>query len=177
MRSVTDLTLRAPEPEDEDAALRAHAALAREGFGFLYQHETYPPFLAACRRDEAGLDLPPGRVRGTTRFAFAGDALVGRVSVRHELTDFLLQEGGHIGYGVLPEYRRRGYARAMLNWGLDLLASESLDRALVTCDDGNIGSMRTIEQCGGELEDIRDTADGPAKRRYWIELSARSRPA
>ncbi len=44
-----------------------------------------------------------------------------------------------------------------------------LDRVLVTCDPGNTASARTIERSGGQLEDTRDTSDGP-RRRYWITL-------
>ncbi|MFD5230388.1 GNAT family N-acetyltransferase [Streptomyces qaidamensis] len=44
-----------------------------------------------------------------------------------------------------------------------------LDRVLLTCDDGNAGSARTIESNGGALEDVRNTEIG-VKRRYWITL-------
>jgi predicted acetyltransferase len=42
-----------------------------------------------------------------------------------------------------------------------------LDRVLVTCDDENLASARTIERCGGVLEEVRDTELGHT-RRYWI---------
>jgi predicted acetyltransferase len=42
---------------------------------------------------------------------------------------------------------------------------------LLTCDEHNVASSRTIENNGGVLEDVRDTALG-RKRRYWIELPA-----
>ena len=42
--------------------------------------------------------------------------------------------------------------------------SSGIDRVLVTCDDDNVGSARTIESQGGVLEDIRR-----GKRRYWIQ--------
>jgi len=44
-----------------------------------------------------------------------------------------------------------------------------LERVLVTCDDGNVASARTIEKAGGVLEDVRDTELGHT-RRYWITL-------
>ena len=40
---------------------------------------------------------------------------------------------------------------------------------LVTCDDGNLASARTIERNGGVLEDVR-TAGTSTKRRYWITI-------
>ena len=44
-------------------------------------------------------------------------------------------------------------------------------RVLVTCDDDNIGSSRTIEKNGGILENIIRGPDlEKPKRRYWIEI-------
>ena len=84
---------------------------------------------------------------------------------------FLARVGGHIGYVVVPELRRRGYATMMLRLALKI-ANEKLGirRVLVTCDDDNIGSIRTIEKCGGVLETIITGSDlETPKRRYWIE--------
>ena len=94
--------------------------------------------------------------------------IVGRTSVRHTLNDFLLHEGGHIGYCVLPPYRRRGYATTILQRSLVLTRQLGVERALVTCNDGNVGSVAVIVACGGQLESTVDGADGNRKRRYWI---------
>ncbi|WP_246104433.1 GNAT family N-acetyltransferase [Rudaeicoccus suwonensis] len=92
--------------------------------------------------------------------------ILGSLSLRHTLNDFLLREGGHIGYGVRPSARRRGIATAALRLGLVEATSIGLQRVLVTCDTDNVASAKTIERCGGRLEDIRGTS-----RRYWIELT------
>ncbi len=91
--------------------------------------------------------------------------VVGFIAVRHSLNDFLLDQGGHIGYSVRPSRRREGHASRALGLALVRAAELGLDRVLVTCDDDNVGSARTIESQGGVLEDIRGV-----KRRYWIEL-------
>jgi predicted acetyltransferase len=92
---------------------------------------------------------------------------VGSVSLRHELNAFLFEEGGHIGYSVRPSKRRQGIATRALDLTLDVARGIGLDQVLVTCDDDNAASARTIEACGGELEDVRN-----GKRRYWIVLPA-----
>jgi predicted acetyltransferase len=98
--------------------------------------------------------------------------VVGFVSFRHELNDWLEQFGGHIGYGVRASRRRRGYAAAALRLTLDRARELGLDRVLLTCDDDNVGSFRTIEGAGGVLENRVEAAEAgnPDVRRYWIEL-------
>lgn len=94
---------------------------------------------------------------------------LGAVSLRHELNAFLLEHGGHIGYSVRPSARRRGVATQALRLTLGLAAERGIDRVLVTCEQDNPASARTIERCGGVLEDVRGTL-----RRYWIETAAAS---
>ena len=119
-----------------------------------------------------GIGLPEGFVPETFLLAFVDGELVGRVSVRHTLNDFLLQVGGHIGYGIQPGFRRRGYATEILRQALAIVRGLGVDEALVTCDDDNLASARTIEHCGGVLDSLVASPTGsPAKRRYWIELS------
>ena len=68
------------------------------------------------------------------------------------LNDWLRLEGGHIGYGVLPGHRRRGYATEILRQSLVVARAHGVDRVLVTCDDDNAGSAAVIEANGGVLD-------------------------
>ena len=118
--------------------------------------------------------LPAGIVPSTLRFGFVGNRIVGRVSIRHTLNDALARKGGHIGYVVLPEFRRRGYATAMLRQALAVARERlRLDRVLLTCDDDNMASIRTIERNAGVLERlVTGTERGERPfRRYWIATS------
>lgn len=100
------------------------------------------------------------------------DEYVGSIALRHELNDFLLREGGHIGYSVRPTARRRGHASAALRQTLELAAEMGMDRVLITCDEDNAASRTTIERANGEYEDSRS-----GKRRYWVPTIATNRPA
>jgi predicted acetyltransferase len=168
----TELRLRPLRAGDEAAALAAHAALAADGFPFLLGHDPAVPWDAYLRvldHERRGVDLPPGRVPCTFLVAVLGDELVGRSSIRHELNEHLAVVGGHVGYGVVPAHRRRGWATEILRQSLVVARAVGVDAVLVTCDDGNVGSARTIERCGGVLESIvADPLGGQDVRRYWI---------
>lgn len=161
---------------DKEQALQAHEELAQDGFEFLFELEPGTPWPAYCGRLESqrlGVDLPEGRVPATFLVAEAEGQIVGRVSIRHELNAHLTKVGGHIGYGVRPGFRRRGYATAMMGQSLAVASSMGLERVLVTCDDDNVGSAKVIESWGGVLENVAAGRDiSVPKRRYWVETGA-----
>lgn len=167
------LLLRPLTTADEAQALLAERELAAEGFDFLVGRDRRPfdryvELLAATRE---GRDLPPGYVPATFLVGVVDGDLVGRLSVRHELNEQLARVGGHIGYGVRPAFRRRGYATALLRGGLTITAGLGIEQALVTCDDANVASAAVIERCGGVLQDV--LADGATRvRRYLVPTGA-----
>ena len=67
----------------------------------------------AATADRGGW-LPPGIVPATFLWWVDGDTYLGRLSIRHSLTPWLLDYGGHIGYVVRPSGARQGHATAML---------------------------------------------------------------
>lgn len=117
-------------------------------------------------------ELPDDAVHNDLYWVVDDGEVVGFLSFRHHLNEWLREAGGHIGYSVRESRRRRGYASAALRLGLERAREIGLDRVLVTCDDDNVGSYRTIEGADGVLQDVSDqSARGHAMlRRYWITL-------
>ena len=112
-----------------------------------------------------------GLVPDSTFFCFDGkrNLMVGAMNIRHDLNDYLLKYGGHIGDGIRPSERRKGYATEMIQLALEECRKLGLTRVLMTCDKNNIGSAKSIIRNGGILEN-EVLEEGSIKQRYWIVL-------
>jgi predicted acetyltransferase len=122
-------------------------------------------------RDWSGVRTRWG-VPSTVFWYVAGPEYLGTLVLRHRLTPELAEVGGHIGYHVVPPWRRRGHATRMLAAGLAEARHLGLDRVLLTCDVDNEPSRRVILANGG-VPDGRSGHDD----RFWIDLSPTTNPA
>lgn len=95
--------------------------------------------------------------------------ILGMINFRHDLNDYLAEYAGHIGFGVRPSERRKGYGKAMLTLCLEKCRERVLDRVLITCDVDNEASRRTITACGGVFERTAQEGERLVER-YWITL-------
>ena len=114
--------------------------------------------------------VPDNLVPAHTYFLTGENGVIlGAINIRHRLNESLLRSGGHIGYGIRPSERRKGYAEKMLALALPLAKKLGISKALVTCDKQNTGSAKTILHNGGIMEnEISD--GGRITQRYWIQL-------
>lgn len=94
---------------------------------------------------------------------------VGAVNIRHYLNESLYKSGGHIGDGIRPSERKKGYATAMIGLALEKCKELGINKVLMTCDKTNIGSAKSIINNGGVLESEFEE-DGVVEQRYWITL-------
>jgi predicted acetyltransferase len=164
--------LPAPELADEAMNYRREFFSVGEfwihGSGGLAGFQNYDEWLAKIYSPPQSTNAE--YVPATTFFAVAGNRIIGSIQIRHVLNEALKEDGGHIGYGVRPSERRKGYATKMLALALEKCRELGIGKALVTCDRGNIASARTIMRNGGILEDERTGQDGSITQRYWITL-------
>ncbi len=167
------MRLRPLRDGDEPAVLQAQSELAGDAFEFALGYEdgmSWRAYMERMRDESVGRGLADDRVPASFLVAEVDGDLVGRVSIRHELNEFLAREGGHIGFAVRPQYRRRGYASEMLGQALIVARAVGVERVLVTCDEENIGSASVIRRCGGVLESVYDGGGGePRKLLFWID--------
>lgn len=125
---------------------------------YLYAHNVY----------HIGTEIPPNYVPSTAYFLMLDNRIVGAIDVRHRLNDNLLHVGGHIGYGIRPSERGKGYANRMLELGLEVCAQMGIHQVLLCCDASNTRSRQVILHNGGVLENEVE-ANGDIVQRYWIE--------
>ena len=125
----------------------------------------FEKYLEKISNKEKGIGLEEGQVPASSLLLIEDGAVVGIVSLRHKLNEKLLKMGGHIGYGHQKE---KWVMEQILEFALLEAKKLGIDRAMVSCDDDNVGSAKIIEKNGGILEN-KVEHEGKLKRRYWIE--------
>jgi predicted acetyltransferase len=130
------------------------------------------PFGAMIEKLEGypkGIDVPDTFINHSTYWLVNNEEqIVGVVNIRHGLTDRTINIGGHIGYGIRPSDRKKGYATEILRLALDKANQLGIEKALVTCEKNNIGSAKTIQKNGGQLESEIEDQFGNIFQRYWV---------
>lgn len=118
-----------------------------------------------------GINLPDSWVPDSTYWLVTHhNRIVGAVNIRHSLTEHLFNAGGHIGYGIRPSERRKGYATKLLALSLEKAKQLNITKALIVCDEVNIASEKTILHNGGLRDKDFIEEDGNVVRRFWVEL-------
>ncbi|MBQ7337455.1 MAG: GNAT family N-acetyltransferase [Clostridia bacterium] len=144
-----------------------------DGCGPLRRFENPAEYIQLCCDYEDPATVPAHLVPAT-QFIFvrkSDNRLVGMLQVRHRFNEYLEKYAGHIGYSVRPSERRRGYAKQMLQAALPFCREIGLDRVLISCIDGNIGSEKTILANGGVYESTVHEPDSNIDlKRFWITL-------
>ena len=167
------MELRRPTLEDKDAILEmiaefdAAKSYMHGGVGSTWKRaKNYEDWLKIVEQQEDAGNLPEGWVPAIQFISVDEENRpLGFLALRLLLNEKLFIEGGHIGYSIRPSQRRKGLAKLQLELGLAEARKQGLERVLITCDEDNEASRRTILSAGGIYESTIDRS-----QRYWIDI-------
>jgi predicted acetyltransferase len=175
---MSELLLVEPSKELETAAMQYRNDYIEHGethingsCGFIH-YPNYDEWLQkvalAHNKDTSYINVP-----ATTYFTVrkTDNKIVGSIQLRHELNDDLRKRGGHIGYGICPSERKKGYGTKQLSLVLEKARELHIPNVMISCDKTNIGSAKVAINNGGKLEwEGHDEEDGYIQI-YWITIT------
>lgn len=140
----------------------------------IYEGYTFEEALERClNMENKEFAESVGRCQGKTFLLIRenDNKIIGTINVRWNLNKEMLRFGGHIGYGIRPTERRKGYNKINLYLGLKEAKKVGLDKVMLDCSVTNLGSDKTIKALGGILERCeKDPWDGEMTNVYWIDV-------
>ena len=140
----------------------------------IYEGYTFEEALDRClKMEDEDYAKSVNRCPGKTFLLIREDdnRIVGSINVRWNLNEDMLNFGGHIGYGIRPTERRKGYNKINLYMGIIEAQKVGLDKIMVDCAVNNLGSDKTLKALGGRLERTEiDPSDGALTNVYWFNV-------
>ena len=140
----------------------------------IYEGYTFEQALERClNMEDKKYAESVGRCQGKTFLLIRenDNKIVGTINLRWNLSEAMLRFGGHIGYGIRPTERRKGYNKINLYLGMMEAKKVGLDKVMLDCDVNNLGSDRTLKALGGVLERTEiDPSDGILTNVYWFDV-------
>jgi len=141
----------------------------------IYDGYTFEQALDRClKMEDEEYAKSVGRCQGKTFLLIreSDNKIVGTINVRWNLSEEMLQFGGHIGYGIRPTERRKGYNKINLYLGMIEAKKVGLEKVMLDCDVNNLGSDKTLKALGGKLERTEiDPSDGILNNVYWFDVN------
>lgn len=175
---MSELILVEPTKEHETQALeyirdyKDHGEKHINGSCGLMNYPNYDAWLEIVRSAQTA-ETSFINVPATTYFSVrpSDNKIIGTIQLRHSLTEELRKHGGHIGYGVCPTERRKGYGTQQLELALKQARILRISPIMISCDKDNIASGKVVIKNGGVLEwEGFDEKAGTEIQIYWINI-------
>lgn len=177
---MTASKLVRPSAEYKDSYLEALEEYHEEG-RYLFNktsklRENFEDFIKAMRAERGHPHQPyeewASPVPETVTWLVKDDKYLGTVNIRHRLNWHLEKWGGHIHFVIRPSMRGKGFGKKILLKSIPIANYLGIDRALLTVSPDNKAAIRTIESCGGTLDDhLPATEKFPEQLRYWLDCT------
>jgi len=164
-----------PSQQYRESYLQALQEFHEEGLNLHLDYDNiaadFAAFVQGLLDKEDQAKVAPRKVPDSVYWLIEGDSYIGRISIRHELNNYLTRIGGHIGYDIRSSERRKGYGKQILALALPKAREIGLKKVLLTCDNDNIASKKIIEANGGIFagEHKVEEQETPILH-YWIDL-------
>jgi len=175
LTAMSSLVLRELKQQDEKAFFKAIEQTQATDPNFAHYYTkgmSFEQYLRVLASVKLGFEIPKDHVPASVLYAFVGDWIVGRLTMRYNLNDPMGHVAGHIGYIVVPEFRKRGYSLEMLKQGLEVAKRADMPKILLTCDANDEASKKTIERAGGQFENTyQDASLKVPKSRFWVDFN------
>ena len=141
------------------------------GVGGLYRYENdyegWLKYREECKNIEPSEKLVPA---GEYFLVDETNRIIGMSNIRFCLNENLKKVGGHIGYPIRPSERGKGYNKINLYLALKVCKEKEIKDAILTADENNFASWKTMEALGGELVEKIKLDDGILERKYSINV-------
>ncbi len=137
-----------------------------------HKKEYYDEMVDKLIDAEKGINLD-GYVPSTTYWLYdtVNDEIIGASNLRHYLDGMGTKYWGHIGYGIRPSKRKKGYGTLLLNLTLEKAKEMNINKVILGAYEGNIGSWKIMEKCNGILDEIiYEEETGLPIRKYYINI-------
>lgn len=144
------------------------------GGALIEKAKTYTSWLKQLAENSDRSTVNKDWVISSTFFAIrkCDKKIIGMADIRHELNNFLRSYGGHIGIGVRPAERKKGYAIEITKNALKFCNEIGLSKVMVACNKDNIASRNIIRKYDGIVEKEFIHNDGNVVQIYWISIGS-----
>jgi predicted acetyltransferase len=138
--------------------------------GIIRIETDYQTLITKLNNYSLGIRIEEKYVPNSTYVLLDHNTIIGTVNIRHYLNEYLFKYDGHIGGAIRPRQRNNGYGTIMLCLALDKARELDIEKALVTCNKGNLASEKIIIKNGGIFDSEEIEGNGNIVRRFWINL-------
>ena len=138
------------------------------------QQNNFSDYFTLTENERLGINLKPNYVSHTVFWLICDDEYVGTFDLRHSITPYLKQTGGHIAYQIRPSKQQKGFAYNGLQLCLKEAFKMGLNKVLLTCIEENIASYTLLKKAirtFGGIEDFPSQKDGIINKRVWLWTS------
>ena len=149
----------------------AHPEIDHSPWAIFYKAKDFTDYIYNLNyKGEHYNEYDETKVPASTYFALDLDLnkMVGACNIRHYLNEALLNGGGHIGDGVRPTMRNKGYGKEIVRLAIEECYKLGIKEILMSCRSHNIASKKTIISNGGTYYRTI-IEDGEELEQYWIK--------